>query len=132
MTDAQALIWVWLFLVLALTAFVAWDRIGRNAYYDLLDWIEPATADDPTPAQPPPAPAQECADDARPIEVQALPPGDRGAVVRALVAAGWSVGQIRDLLKGDNARIGGEVEAARGSERRVIRVGGAKGRELEL
>jgi len=136
MTDAQAGASLFLFLVISLTTLMFWDMIGRNAFYDLRDWLrgyaQPDADPAPAAASADPVPAQECAADARPVEAPALPPGDRTAVVRALVAAGWSVGQIRALLKGDNGAIGLEVEAVRGPEPRMIRVGGAKGRELEL
>lgn len=55
----------------------------------------------------------------------------RIAVVRALVLAGWSVGDIRSVLKGDNAQIGQEINQVRGQladdqaepEPRMLRVG---------
>lgn len=37
----------------------------------------------------------------------------RGAVIDVLVRAGWDVGRIRGVLKGDNGVIGAEVAAAR-------------------
>jgi hypothetical protein len=113
-----------------------WDMIGRNAFYDVRDWLhgyaQPDADPAPAAASADPAPAQECADGARPVEAPALPPGDRSAVVRALVASGWSVGQIRALLKGDNGAIGLEVEAVRGPERRVVTISGGRGGEVEV
>lgn len=40
-------------------------------------------------------------------------PGSRAALVQALVDDGWTTGQIRNVLKGDNGAIGAEVAAAR-------------------
>lgn len=42
-----------------------------------------------------------------------MPPGDRGALVEALVSNEWGVGQIRGVLKGDNGVISQEIAAAR-------------------
>jgi len=44
---------------------------------------------------------------------RAIPPGDRGALVEALVVNEWGVGQIRGVLKGDNGVISQEIAAAR-------------------
>jgi hypothetical protein len=44
---------------------------------------------------------------------RAIPAGDRGALVEALVINEWGVGQIRGVLKGDNGVISAEVAAAR-------------------
>ena len=44
---------------------------------------------------------------------RAIPAGDRGALVEALVSNEWGVGQIRTVLKGDNGVISAEVAAAR-------------------
>jgi len=40
----------------------------------------------------------------------------RKAVARALVAAGWGVGEIRSVLKGDNKAIGDEVREVQEAE----------------
>ena len=131
MDDAQAGASIFLFLVVTLVAIMFWDNIGRNAFYDLLEWIEPRQdADDLTPLPAPVVPVEAVAP--APVEGPALPPGDRSAVVRALVASGWSVGQIRALLKGDNGAIGLEVEAVRGPERRVVTISGGRGGEVEV
>ena len=44
---------------------------------------------------------------------RAIPAGDRGALVEALVINEWGVGQIRGVLKGDNGVISQEIAAAR-------------------
>ena len=44
---------------------------------------------------------------------RAIPAGDRGALVEALVTNDWGVGQIRTVLKGDNGVISQEIAAAR-------------------
>jgi hypothetical protein len=44
---------------------------------------------------------------------RAIPAGDRGALVEALVINEWGVGQIRTVLKGDNGVISQEITAAR-------------------
>ena len=44
---------------------------------------------------------------------RAIPAGDRGALVEALVTNEWGVGQIRGVLKGDNGVISQEIAAAR-------------------
>jgi hypothetical protein len=44
---------------------------------------------------------------------RAIPAGDRGALVEALVVNQWGVGQIRTVLKGDNGVISQEIAAAR-------------------
>ena len=44
---------------------------------------------------------------------RAIPAGDRGALVEALVVNEWGVGQIRNVLKGDNGVISAEIAAAR-------------------
>jgi hypothetical protein len=44
---------------------------------------------------------------------RAIPAGDRGALVEALVSNDWGVGQIRTVLKGDNGVISAEIAAAR-------------------
>ena len=44
---------------------------------------------------------------------RAIPAGDRGALVEALVTNEWGVGQIRNVLKGDNGVISQEIAAAR-------------------
>lgn len=67
-----------------------------------------------------------------------ISPGDRAAAIRALVASGWTTGQIRGLLKGDNGVIGQEVEAARAAmgleaPRRIVTVrDGTNVRKVEL
>jgi len=66
----------------------------------------------------------------------------RAALIEALVSAGWPVGGIRGLLKGDSGAIGAEVEAAKlrlgiGAPPRTLRIseyiaGKATTREVEL
>jgi len=65
----------------------------------------------------------------------------RAALIEALVVAGWAVGGIRALLKGDTGAIGAEVEAAKlrlgiGAPPRTLRIseyiaGKATTREVE-
>jgi|GEM_PF-6921861 len=65
----------------------------------------------------------------------------RAALIEALVSAGWPVGGIRGLLKGDSGAIGAEVEAAKlrlgiGAPPRTLRIseyisGKATTREVE-
>jgi hypothetical protein len=76
-------------------------------------------------------------DEAPAAPVAALPPGDRAAVVRALVRDDWTVGQIRALLKGDNGMIGQEIEQARAvlgnaPPRRVVTIHHGRSGEVEL
>ena len=47
------------------------------------------------------------------ITLRDIPPGSRALLIEALVIAGWSVGQIRAAIKGDNNVISEEVAAAR-------------------
>ena len=49
----------------------------------------------------------------RNLTERAIPAGDRGALVEALVMNEWGVGQIRGVLKGDNNAISQEIAAAR-------------------
>ncbi len=49
----------------------------------------------------------------RNLTERAIPAGDRGALVEALVTNDWGVGQIRGVLKGDNGVISQEIAAAR-------------------
>ena len=71
--------------------------------------------------------------DIRPLNI---PPGSRALVIEALVVAGWSVGQIRAVLKGDNGAIGEEVAAARAKHdirgRTITVTESGKAREIEL
>ena len=60
-----------------------------------------------------PSAAQEEPDVPRNLTERAIPAGDRGALVEALVTNEWGVGQIRNVLKGDNGVISAEVAAAR-------------------
>ena len=60
-----------------------------------------------------PSAAQEQPTEPRNLTERAIPPGDRGALVEALVTNEWGVGQIRGVLKGDNGVISAEVAAAR-------------------
>jgi hypothetical protein len=66
-----------------------------------------------------------------------ITPGDRAALIEALVLSGWSTGQIRSTLKGDNGMIGQEVEAARNrleapAPRRVVTIRNGEDGEVEL
>lgn len=60
-----------------------------------------------------PSAAQEEPEAPRNLTERAIPAGDRGALVEALVSNDWGVGQIRGVLKGDNGVISAEVAAAR-------------------
>jgi hypothetical protein len=60
-----------------------------------------------------PSAAQEESEAPRNLTERAIPPGDRGALVEALVVNEWGVGQIRTVLKGDNGVISAEIAAAR-------------------
>ena len=57
--------------------------------------------------------AQEEPEAPRNLTERAIPPGDRGALVEALVMNEWGVVQIRNVLKGDNGVISQEIAAAR-------------------
>ena len=65
-----------------------------------------------------------------------IPPGSRALLIEALVVAGWSVGQIRAAIKGDNGIIGEEVAAARAKHnlkgRTITVTESGKAREIEL
>jgi hypothetical protein len=57
------------------------------------------------------------------------------AVIELLVYSGWEVGQIRNVIKGDNGAIGGEIDAARRrmgivDAPRELRVRDAKGERI--
>lgn len=71
--------------------------------------------------------------DIRPLNI---PPGSRALLIEALVIAGWSVGQIRTVIKGDNGAIGEEVAAARAKHdirgRTITVTESGKAREIEL
>ena len=71
--------------------------------------------------------------DIRPLNI---PPGSRALLIEALVIAGWSVGQIRAMLKGDNNVISEEVAAARAKHdirgRTITVTESGKAREIEL
>ena len=60
-----------------------------------------------------PSAAQEEPEAPRNLTERAIPAGDRGALVEALVVNQWGVGQIRTVLKGDNGVISQEIAAAR-------------------
>ena len=60
-----------------------------------------------------PSAAVETPEAPRNLTERAIPPGDRGALVEALVTSEWGVGQIRGVLKGDNGVISAEIAAAR-------------------
>ena len=70
------------------------------------------------------------------IRLRGITPGSRALLIEALVLAGWSVGQIRTVLKGDNGTIGeeiAEVRARHGMASRTITVTeSGKAREIEL
>ena len=65
-----------------------------------------------------------------------IPPGSRALLIETLVVAGWSVGQIRAAIKGDNGIIGEEVAAARAKHnirgRTITVTESGKLREIEL
>jgi hypothetical protein len=66
-----------------------------------------------------------------------ITPGDRAALVEALVRSGWSVGQGRAVLKGDNGAIGLEFKAAQDrldvpAPRRVVTIRNGVDGEVEL
>ena len=71
--------------------------------------------------------------DIRPLNI---PPGSRALLIEALVIAGWSVGQIRAAIKGDNNVISEEVAAARAKHdirgRTITVTESGKAREIEL
>jgi hypothetical protein len=60
-----------------------------------------------------PSAAVETPEAPRNLTERAIPAGDRGALVEALVTNEWGVGQIRNVLKGDNGVISQEIAAAR-------------------
>lgn len=68
--------------------------------------IHDSDDDDEEPSEAPPA-------DANGALAALCTDRTRGAVIRVLVLAGWEVGQIRAVLKGDNGTIGAEVATAR-------------------
>jgi hypothetical protein len=75
-------------------------------------------------------------DASEPVEPD-ITPGDRAALIEALVLSGWTVGQIRSVVKGDNGAIGQEVEAARKrleapAPRRVVTIRNGVDGEVEL
>jgi hypothetical protein len=81
------------------------------------------------------------ADGARPAKRRLEVDRTRAAVVAELVDNGWSVEQIRDVLKGSNGDIGAEVKAARESRQaaddphtrraQLQRLAGVNGRSTE-
>jgi hypothetical protein len=140
--DTGALVFVTLTIVLGL--LMAWDRVGRDLWADLLDaledrgWLRPATPmrvvsapdvlGDAPPAyvtRPPALEADTATDPGLSAGLSGLSELEgvawdgltlyrsREALLRALVAAGWKTGEIRAVVKGDNALIGQEVQAAR-------------------
>ena len=60
-----------------------------------------------------PSAAVETPEASHNLTERAIPAGDRGALVEALVINEWGVGQIRGVLKGDNGVISQEIAAAR-------------------
>ena len=82
-----------------------------GAFYDK----QPAqtTQTDRTDRPDSPSAAVETPEAPRNLTERAIPPGDRGALVEALVTSEWGVGQIRGVLKGDNGVISAEIAAAR-------------------
>ena len=118
-----------------------WAAWGRWLVLRVLQPSVPRAT--PTPPRADDAPdcatlAPEDDDDAPDCATLApIPPGNRAALIEALVAAEWSVGQIRATLKGDNGAIGQEVEAARQrlgmpAPRRVVTISNGKQGEVEL
>lgn len=66
-----------------------------------------------------------------------ITPGDRMALIEALVRSGWTVGQGRAVLKGDNGAIGLEFKAAQQrldvpAPRRVVTIRNGQDGEVEL
>jgi hypothetical protein len=82
-----------------------------GAFYDK----QPAQTKQTTQTDRPDSPsaASEPTEAPRNLTERAIPPGDRGALVEALVTNEWGVGQIRGVLKGDNGVISQEIAAAR-------------------
>ena len=87
------------------------DAPLAGAFYDK----QPAqtTQTDRTDRPDSPSAAVETPEAPNNLTERAIPPGDRGALVEALVVNEWGVGQIRTVLKGDNGVISQEIAAAR-------------------
>jgi hypothetical protein len=87
------------------------DAPLSSAFYDK----QPANTQQTTQTDKPDSPsaASEPTEAPRNLTERAIPPGDRGALVEALVTNEWGVGQIRNVLKGDNGVISQEIAAAR-------------------
>lgn len=111
--------------VLGWWAWYAWRKWGPKGI-DLRRYftMQPRQTLDTAPAAAAPAPApapQTDRDRPETDRVSAVDPiravleldRTKKAAVKAFVLAGWSVGEIRSVLKGDNGAIGAEVEQAR-------------------
>jgi hypothetical protein len=85
------------------------DAPLANAFYDKPQTAQTAQTDRPDS----PSAAVETPEASRNLTERAIPAGDRGALVEALVTNEWGVGQIRTVLKGDNGVISQEIAAAR-------------------
>jgi hypothetical protein len=87
------------------------DAPLAGAFYDK---PQPQTAQTTQADRPDsPSAASEPTEAPRNLTERAIPAGDRGALVEALVINEWGVGQIRNVLKGDNGVISQEIAAAR-------------------
>jgi len=87
------------------------DAPLANAFYDKPQPQTAQTAQTDRPDSP--SAAVETPATPTNLTERAIPAGDRGALVEALVVNEWGVGQIRTVLKGDNGVISAEVAAAR-------------------
>jgi hypothetical protein len=87
------------------------DAPLAGAFYDKPQPKTQQTAQTDRPDSP--SAAVETPEAPRNLTERAIPAGDRGALVEALVINEWGVGQIRTVLKGDNGVISAEVAAAR-------------------
>ena len=87
------------------------DAPLSGAFYDKAQPQTPQTAQ--TDRADSPSAAVEPTEAPRNLTERAIPAGDRGALVEALVVNEWGVGQIRTVLKGDNGVISQEIAAAR-------------------
>ena len=121
-------------------AAVAWWWLWRVlAPAERRPYPEYAAADEPaTPVASPEPPAAPIAEPPTAQPEPVVAPGDRAALVRQLVMDGWSVGQIRGQLKGDNNAISAEIAAARKAldmeptPTRRVPISGGKGGYFEL
>jgi hypothetical protein len=87
------------------------DAPLSNAFYDKQQPQTTQTTQTDRPDSP--SAAVETPEAPHNLTERAIPAGDRGALVEALVTNEWGVGQIRGVLKGDNGVISAEVAAAR-------------------